>query len=208
MTGYHRTRARRCWLLPVTLLAIIATFASSRAHHQSTNQGATVGVSIPAIGHGEMLIIARYRSQILELAARQPRTDPTLRRLIGFVNLQHFACLWELVPGTISDERSPFNECAHADLAGVRASLAHMIAMPGDTSVARTLDARIAAALASDPVANVLCLNSNQGFDTGVVVGPDWHLAPAHLPTVATFAAIMMLFAFVLIFALGLLRRR
>ena len=101
------------------------------------------GVAIPAISHGEMPVVARYQSQVLDLAARQPVTDPTLRRLTGFVSLQTFACFWGLVPGSLADEQSPFNECSHAYLAGVRALLAHMAAMPGNQSAAKGIVARM-----------------------------------------------------------------
>jgi hypothetical protein len=45
-----------------------------------------------------------------------------MTRIENYVNLQSFACLWGLVPGSLKDEGSPFNECAHAYLAawGVR----------------------------------------------------------------------------------------
>jgi hypothetical protein len=159
------------------------------AHHQPPQEGPIVGVAIPAITHGEMQIVAKYRSRILDLAEREPRTDPTLRRLAGFVSLQHFACFWGLVPGSLSDEDSPFNECAHAEIAGVRAILAHMVAMPGVQSEAKALEARIAADLANDPAAGQLCSNSSETFDSGILIWPDWALAPAHLPTILTLGA-------------------
>jgi hypothetical protein len=130
---------------------------------------------------------------VLDLAARQPVTDPTLRRLAGFVSLQYFECFWGLVPGSLSDERSPFNECSHAYLAGVRALLAHMTAMPGNQSAAKELEARMAAEIASDPSYNVVCSNSGETFDSADVIGPDWQLAPVHMPTVLTFLGFAML---------------
>ena len=78
---------------------------------------------------------------------------------------------------------------------GARALLAHMVAMPGDQSSARALEARIEAELASDPASNMLCSNSSEAFDSGIVVGPDWRLAPLHLPTLATFLALLLLTA-------------
>jgi methylmalonyl-CoA mutase len=54
-----------------------------------------------------MVIVAKYSAVVLDLAARQPRTDPTLRRLAGFVSLQRFACFWGLIPGSLTDENSP-----------------------------------------------------------------------------------------------------
>src|SRR5579871_1344526 len=117
----------RCWL--VAAVAMLWASSAVSAHHQPPREGGPLGVAIPAITHGDMPVVARYRAQILDLAARQPRTDPTLRRLAGFISLQHFACFWGLVPGSLTDETSPFNECSHADVAGARALLAHMVAM-------------------------------------------------------------------------------
>jgi hypothetical protein len=192
MKGGNRTsavgRRRSCFIVALLLVAC----TPSRAHHQRPHEGATIGVAIPAIGHGEVLVVAKYRAQILDLAARQPRTDPTLRRLSDFVSLQHFACFWGLVPGSLSDETSPFNECSHAYLAGARALLAHMVAMPGDQSSARALAARIDTEIAGDPAFSVLCSNTSQAFDSGIIIGPDWQLAPANLPTTLIFSALMI----------------
>ncbi|MGA2054739.1 MAG: hypothetical protein ABSG88_05480 [Bradyrhizobium sp.] len=193
MTGHnHRSKVRGWPSMLTAVLAILVT-APADAHHRIANDGAIRGVAIPAISHGEMPVIAKYRSQILDLAARQPATDSTLRRLTGFVSLQTFACFWGLVPGSLSDEQSPFNECSHAYLAGVRELLAHMIAMPGNQSAAKDLKARIDAEIAADPDRNVMCSNSSETFDSADVIGPDWQLAPLHVPTVLTFSAFVML---------------
>ena len=196
MRGRNRTTAVGGWRRHlIAVVSMLATSTPVWAHHQPQHEGANVGVAIPAITHGEMFVVAKYRVQILDLAARQPRTDPTLRRLAGFVNLQHFACFWGLVPGSLSDETSPFNECSHAYVAGARALLAHMIEMPGDQSLARALKARIETEVASDPAFSVLCSNSSEAFDSGIVIGPDWQLAPAHLPTILSFFALVVLAA-------------
>ncbi len=172
----------------------LAAVTPATAHHRGVpHDGPAVGVAIPAITHGEMLILAKYRTAILDLAARQPVTDPTLRRLTGFISLQYFACFRGLVPGSLSDELSPFNECSHAYLAGTRALLAHMVAMPGDQSAAKALQERIAAELASDPAFGAFCSNSQQVFDSATIVPPEWTMIPAHPPTVLTFAAFMLL---------------
>ncbi len=174
------------------------------AHHQKPNDGPIRGIAIAAISHGEMPVVANYRSQILDLAARQPVTDPILRRLSGFVSLQYFACFWGLVPGSLTDEQSPFNECSHAYLAGARALIAHMAAMPGNQSAAKELQERIKAEIAADPNAAAVCSNSSQTFDSADVIGPDWQLAPRHAPTVLTFSALAALF----VMGLAVARRR
>lgn len=186
------TAGRGCKTL---LFALWIMITPACAHHRNANDGPIRGVAIPAISHGEMPVVARYRSEILALAARQPVTDPTLRRLAGFISLQTFACFWGLVPGSLSDETSPFNECTHAYLAGTRALLAHMTSMPGEQSAAKALDARMRAEIANDPTSNVVCSNSSQTFDSADVIGPDWQLAPAHVPTVLTFLLLFMVTA-------------
>ena len=175
-------------------LAAIAAVIPAAAHHRGAPHDRPVlGVAIPAITHGEMLIIAKYRTLILDLAARQPVTDPTLRRLEGFVSLQYFTCFRGLVPGSLSDESSPFNECSHAYLAGTRALLAHMAKMPGDQSAAKALQERINAEIASDPAFGAFCSNSQEVFDSAAIVTPDWTMIPAHPPTVLTFSAFTLL---------------
>jgi hypothetical protein len=179
----------------VAAFSMLAASMPVSAHHQPPREGPNVGVVIPAITHGEMLVVAKYRAEILDLAAHQPRTDPTLRRLAGFVSLQRFACFWGLVPGSLSDETSPFNECSHAYVAGARALLGHMVAMPGDQFTARALEARIETEIAGDPASSVLCSNSSEAFDSGIVIGPDWQLTPAHLPTILSFLALVVIAA-------------
>jgi hypothetical protein len=196
MTRRNQSSAVATWRS--RLIAAISILAASTpvwAHHVPPHEGPNVGVGIPAITHGEMLVVAKYRAELLDLAARQPLTDPTLRRLAGFVSLQHFACLWGLVPGSLTDETSPFNECSHAYVAGTRALLSHMVAMRGDQSAARTIEKRIETELASDPVANMWCSNSSEAFDSGIIMGPDWQLVPSHPPTLATFLFLLFLAA-------------
>jgi hypothetical protein len=181
----------RGWRFALIALSMFAA-NPTLAHHQRPGDGQIHGVAIPAIAHGEMLVIAKYRNEVLALAARQPVTDPTLRRLAGFVSLQHFACFWGLVPGSLSDDTSPFNECSHADLAGVKVLLMHMMTMPGDQAAAKALQARIAVEMAGDPIYAVVCSNSSEVFDSANVMGPDWQLAPRHMPTVLTFSLFLL----------------
>lgn len=165
------------------------------AAHHVRHEGPIAGISIPAISHGQMPVYAKYRAAILDLAARQPATDPVLRRLSGFVSLQSFACFYGLVPGSLADEDSPFNECSHAYLAGTRALLAHMAEMPGDQSKARALQKRIGEELQSDPTSGAMCGSSGEAFDSAVIVPPDWGMISTHWPTLLTLSALMILIA-------------
>ena len=194
MTDQRSRAPGRRWQTLLVALSILA-ITPAGAHHRGANDGPIRGIGIPAITHGEMPVVARYRSEILALAARQPVTDPTLRRLTGFISLQTFACFWGLIPGSLTDETSPFNECSHAYLAGARALLTHVTSMPGDQSAARDLEARMDAEIASDPAAGAVCSNSSQAFDSADVIGPDWQLALWHAPTILTFLACIMLIA-------------
>ena len=173
------------------LFLICAALAPVEAHQMRPRlAGAPVGVTIPAISHGATPILASYRAEIMKLAERRATTDPTLRRLQGFVSLQYFACWRGLVPGSLTDEDSPFNACAHAYVAGARALLDHMAAISGDQDDAKALQARIADDLARDPGAGAICSNSGETFDSGDVVWPDWSLALTHRPTLLTFSSL------------------
>jgi hypothetical protein len=68
-----------------------------------------------------------------------------------------------------------------------------MTTMPGNQAAARELEARMDREIASDPNRNVVCSNSSETFDSADVIGPDWQLAPTHVPTVLTFSACAML---------------
>ena len=116
----------------VLLLVVAAASHPAWAHRErSSRSSAPQGIAIPSLSHGQMQVIAANLPAIQDLAARQDPTDLTMRRLQDFVNLQKFACLWGMVPGSLTDEASPFNECAHSYLAGARALLLHLRQMPG-----------------------------------------------------------------------------
>ena len=78
------------------------------------------------------------------------------------------------MPGSITRESSPFNECSHAYLAGTKALLLHLQTMPGNrapvAALIRTIDLEMLARGAS----LVLCRYSDQTFNTAAVIGPRW----------------------------------
>ena len=167
------------------------------AHHARSNQSAAPdGISIPSLSHGQMQVIADNLSGIQDLAARQDPTDLAMRRLQDFVNLQHFACLWGIVPGTLTDEASPFNECAHSYLAGAQALLLHLREMPG--SQRTRVDAlvnKIELEILSANASLITCRYSDEPFNTNEVIPPHWSEIPFHAPSLLTFAAIASLLA-------------
>ena len=103
-------------LLPA-LAAVIALLLSSpsEAHRIAASGGPPPnGIAIPSLTHGQITVIADNLSTIRALAGSQIGLDMTTWRLEDYLNLQSFACVWGVVPGSIADESSPFNECAHA----------------------------------------------------------------------------------------------
>jgi hypothetical protein len=114
-------------------------------------------------------------------------SDPTMRRLEGFVNLQFFDCLWGMVPGSVEDETSPFNECSHAYLAATRALLMHSATMPGDRATVRTLIAKIERQMLDNNASLVMCRYSDEPFNTAERIQPHWREIRFHLPSLLTF---------------------
>jgi hypothetical protein len=153
-----------------------AVFASPvRAHRQDPPSALPeAGISIPDLSHGQLAVIAANRAAILDLAARQTPTDRVMRRLETFINLQFSACAWGLVPGSLSDEDSPFNECTHAYLAATQALLLHLREMPGDRGPVRRLAAAIELEMLEKQASLVLCRYSGESFSTAEIVRPNW----------------------------------
>jgi hypothetical protein len=174
-------------LLAFLCLALGA--APAAAHH--TTIGPTTGISIPGLTHGQMAVIAEYRSQILDLADQQPfDADETFFRLRNYVDLQLFYCFWGMMPDSISDEASPFNECSHAYLSGLQALLLHMQGMRGDQTRVDALIDRIQIEMLAHNASMILCQYSNEPFNTADHVSPHWRDVPFHAPSLLTFIGI------------------
>ncbi|MER9645408.1 hypothetical protein [Mesorhizobium sp. M0199] len=201
------TRAASWWFC-LSLLSMMA--GSAQAHGQKSDLNSS-GLQIPALTHGQMAVIADYRSEILDLAAKQNRTDETFRRLSNFANLQYAACLWGLMPGSIGDETSPFNECSHAYLSAMQAALTHLREMSADKPAVEALISRIDADMVRNRASFVMCQFSGETFNTASLVIPDWRDIPFHLPSliavgiafVATMAGLLAV-----LFPTRTLRRR
>lgn len=180
--------------LAAALFLIAAIAAPPAEAHRQTPLTAeeAVGLEIPGLTHGEMRSVEQYRSEIRRLAGRQYPTDATFRRLLNHANIQLAYCAWGLVPNSIADEASPFNECAHAYLSAYRAVLARMADMPGQPEAARQLADRIDTAIRADPEAELLCQYSVEPFYTGSVVAPA-ALDAVRYPPVALFLAAIAL---------------
>lgn len=157
-----------------------------------------------------MAVIADYHREILDLAANQNRTDETFRRLLNFANLQYAACLWGVMPGSVGDETSPFNECSHAYLSATQAALTYLRAMSADKPAAEALVSRIDADMVRNGASFVMCQFSGETFNTASLVIPDWANILSHLPSLtAVGIAFLVTMAGLLavLFPIGTLRQ-
>jgi hypothetical protein len=179
-------------LIPLVILAILfAGLAAPASAHYRTSAGAAGGVVIPSLTHGQMQVIGANRSAILALADRQFATDETFQRLRNFVAMEFFSCLWGMVPGSITDEASPFNECSHAYLAATAALLDHMQGMRFAADEAMRLKDKIALEMAASGTASILCQYSGEPFNTAEIITPHWEQLPGHGPSVAFFGTLI-----------------
>jgi hypothetical protein len=180
------------WVASALMFVVAA--APAWAHREATGRQAPAdSISIPNLSHGQMAVIANNRAAILELAARQIPTDPTMRRLESFINLQFFDCMWGMAPGSVEDESSPFNECSHAYLAATRALLMHLQTMPGDRSGVRALVAKIEREMLNNSASLVVCRYSDEPFNTAERIAPHWREVPFHLPSLMAFVGVALL---------------
>ena len=175
-------------LLKLTALALLLVSPAWAHRTPPDHPAASESLSIPSLTHGQMKVIAEHLPAIRALADSQFPTDPVMRRLQAYVNLQAFACLWGSVPGSLTDEASPFNECAHAYLAGARALLVHLRGM-GERPDVAALVHEIEIEMLDNNAALELCRFSDEPFNTGEIIGPRWREIPFHAPSALTFAA-------------------
>ena len=125
---------------------------------------------------------------IFVLAGAVRGAEPEFLTLVRYGELQYSNCLWGLVPASISDEESPFNECSHAYLAAAKEVLLRMRAMPAMGPRAGEIASRISYEAALEGAAFIGCVYSGEGFNTADIVRPQWHDVPFHLPTVLSLA--------------------
>ena len=171
-------------LFALVCLAALAGAEAAGAHGMRAGSDMS-GIAIPSLGHGEMAVIAPYRSEIMDLALSAADTDEPFRRVLNFAQIQYAYCLWGVMPGSLSDEESPFNECAHAYLAATKAVLLSMRGMPAEAARAGAIASRLDAALVASGLAMVLCQFSAESFNTADIVAPRWSGIPLHMPSAA-----------------------
>ena len=169
--------------------ALLVMLATPVQAHSGSSTPPPPGIQIPSLTHGQMAVIARHRGDILALAQAQTVTDPTFRRLYNHGNLQYTYCLWGLMPGSLNDEESPFNECSHAYLAAAKALLTYMATMPSAERDAKALISDIDAEMVQSGASWILCQFSGETFSTGAVIEPRWREVLFHLPSLAVLVA-------------------
>ncbi|HET6388089.1 hypothetical protein [Hyphomicrobium sp.] len=151
-------------------LAVMVMSAPVHAH-RAQDAVNTSGLTIPNLAHDELRAVYRHKAAILDLASRQIRPDLTTRTLHNFVNLQFSYCLWGLVPGSLTDEASPFNGCSHAYLSASKALLEHLRAAADDPSQAVELANRIQSDLARERIGEI-CANGAARLNTAEITLP------------------------------------
>lgn len=168
--------------------------AGSAFAHSRSGEGSYGGLPVSEISHGEMAVISDYRSRIMDLAASAVDTNELFRRVLNYAEIQYSYCLWGRIPGSVTDEESPFNECAHAYLAATKAVLLAMRGMPQVAVAAGEIASAVDVDMVKRGLSLVTCRFSGEGFNTADVVRPRWSeipLHPASMASLSGFAAIL-----------------
>jgi len=162
----------------ITMIVLSCAIADvARAHHARKALD-TSGTTIPNLTHGQLRVIARYRPAILSLADKQVSPELTARTLQNYVNLQYTYCMWGLIPGSITDENNPFNECSHAYLAASKALLDELSRVAVVKQEAYALAEKINLEMLADNSVLQICSNSLQPFNTAQIIMPEWRNVP------------------------------
>ncbi len=177
---------------PIAVLAVLAT-SPGEAHRIARAGGPPPdGIAIPSLTHGQMAVIADNLFAIRALASARIGSDMTTWRLEDYLNLQSFVCFWGVVPGSITDELSPFNECSHAYLAAARALLLHLRDAPrADRQAVDALIGKIEVEMLVNGGSLTLCQFSDEPFNTNEIVFPRWSEVATHPPTVVSAALVL-----------------
>ncbi len=186
---------------------LLVVITGGAAAHQRTTEGPHTGIAVPEISHGEMIMIAEYRSRIIDLAARAVDTNEPFRRVLNFAQIQYAYCLWGRVPGSVTDEASPFNECAHAYLAATKAVLLMLRTMKGEAETAEAIVSEVDAGMVRRGLALITCEFSGEAFNTADIIRPRWSAVPGHMTSLAALAGLAGISGLLVAGALAMLRR-
>ncbi|MBB3392042.1 hypothetical protein FHT82_004823 [Rhizobium sp. BK275] len=163
--------------------------------HSRSGEGSHAGLPVPEISHGEMAVISDYHTRIMALASRAMDTSEPFRRVLNYAEIQYSYCLWGGVPGSVTDEESPFNECAHAYLAATKAVLMSLRDMPQEAAAAGEIASDVDADMVRRGLSLVTCRFSGEGFNTADVVGPRWSEIPLHPASMASLSGLAAILA-------------
>ncbi|MBB4571755.1 hypothetical protein [Rhizobium leucaenae] len=119
-----------------------------------------------------MAVIAPYYGRIVALASSASDTDESFRRVLNFAQIQRAYCLWGIMPGSVGDEDSPFNECSHAYLAAAKMALLQMRTMKDERASAGDLVSEIDGVLVRNNLSLILCRFSGEDFNTADLIRP------------------------------------
>ncbi|WP_459457003.1 hypothetical protein [Rhizobium sp. No.120] len=188
MRGRHQHSGA---ILLAIFLMLLGWPASVAAHGGSS--GSQAGIPIPSLTHGEMAVIAPYYGRMISLAESVSDTDETFRRVLNFAQIQRAYCLWGLMPGSVSDEESPFNECSHAYLAAAKAVLLQMRAMKVEKVPVDDLVSDIDTALVRNNLSLILCKFSGESFNTADLIRPKLADIAYHAKSLAAISSASLL---------------
>lgn len=167
-------------LAGVVLLAGVEVWGGAWAHEFEAPAD-TSGYAVPSIDHGAMATIDGFRGPILDLAATVEAPDAELAALLLHNGTQRANCLWLLVPGSVTDEASPLNLCAHAETAGLKAIVQKLRTMETTRDAAGALVSEIDHAMVLRGTSFALCEYSGAVFNTASQVQPDLAAVPGYL---------------------------
>lgn len=170
---------------------VLAT-TEGQAHSGRGPAGPESGVKIPGVTHGQMAVIDSYTGQIIDLAERQFAPDEEFRRILNYVRLQKAYCAWGLMPGAVTDETSPFNECSHAYLAAVQNLLVRMSSKEQQNRSVQDLSRTVDMAMMSGGTGLILCAYSGETFNTAQLLRPKWGAALLHGPSLAALIVALL----------------
>ncbi|SEI06282.1 hypothetical protein [Rhizobium tibeticum] len=191
----------------VAMIAVLQLWSVAASAHQPSSSGPHTGIAIAEISHGEMIMIAEYRDRIIGLAVRATDTNEPFRRVLNYAQIQHAYCLWGKMPGGVTDEASPFNECSHAYLAAAKAVLLSMRGMGGEAVEADAIVSAIDAGMVLRGLALITCQFSGEAFNTADVIRPAWKDVPLHPASMVTLTALAAALLAVVYCGRRLLRR-
>lgn len=180
----------------ILLFGMVLTSAVTVEAHGAPSGGSHAGLPIPSISHGEMAILSAYSSQIVSLAQLAGDTNEPFRRVLNYSQIEFAACMWGMMPGSVTDEASPFNECSYAYLAAVKLVLFDMRSMRDEADRANALISEIDREMVLNEMALIACQFNNETFNTADYVFPSWSEVPFHGPSaLASLSALMVIFA-------------